>query len=227
DVRALDAAEFIENRPRAVAQPRSALPLLQRLPEHIGEEAHQDVRLDPLGLLMPDRPERELTLLDAEGRFGLRELHVRPPPRLSVPVGDIGAQHVTALAVPRPLGPLGPGRPLQAKPGRPGWIIEELNRVTARGPRVALEHRPICRSSLPLIGDNYFCRPARLVDVDHAAVERSAGVVDALGESGQRRLDPLREAFVHRLFLLPPLDGAAQYEGLAPSGPAHRLTSTP
>src|SRR2546425_9334575 len=31
--------------------------------------------------------------------------------------------------------PLGPGRPLQAKPGRPGGILDELNRVPARGPR--------------------------------------------------------------------------------------------
>src|SRR5207253_9199862 len=175
DVRALDAAEFIENRPRAVAQPRLALPLLQRLPEHIGEEAHQDVRLDPLGLLMPDRPERELTLLDAEGGFGLRELHVRPPPRLSVPVGDIGAQHVTALAVPRPLGPLGPGRPLQAKPGRPGWILDELNRVPARGPRAARAQPP----DLPF---------------ELAAVERSAGRRDARGGRGRPRPAPPRAA---------------------------------
>src|SRR2546425_12203650 len=95
--------------------------------------------------------------------------------------------------------PLGPGRPLQAKPGRPGGILDELNRVPARGPRVALEHPPDLSFEL-------------------AAVERSAGVVDPLGESGQRRLDPLREAFVHRLFLLPPLDGAAQHEGLGPVG---------
>src|SRR2546428_11739080 len=117
------------------------------------------MRLHPIGPLVPDRTDRELALLDAKGGLGVRELHVGPPQRLSVPVGDIGAQHVAALAVPRPLAPLGPGRPLQAKPGRPGWILDELNRVPARGPRVALEEPPDLAFEL-------------------AAVKRSAGVVD-------------------------------------------------
>ena len=36
DVGALDAAEFLQDRPWAVAQARPPLPLLQRLPEHVG-----------------------------------------------------------------------------------------------------------------------------------------------------------------------------------------------
>src|SRR5207244_1290568 len=113
-------------------------------------------------------------------------------------------QHVAALAVPRPLVPLEPGHPLQAQPGRPGWIVDEFNRVAARGPRVALEQPPDLAFEL-------------------AAVERSAGVVDPLGEGGERLLDPLREALVHRLFLLAALDGATQHEGLGPVRPRAAL----
>jgi len=43
-----------------------------------------------------------------------------------------------------------------------------------------------------------------------AAIQRSVGMRDPLGEGAETLLDPLREALVHRLFLLAPLDRAAQ-----------------
>lgn len=46
-VGALDAPEFVEDGARAVAQPGALLPLLQGFQEHVGEEADEDVRLDP------------------------------------------------------------------------------------------------------------------------------------------------------------------------------------
>jgi hypothetical protein len=55
------------------------LPLLQGLPQRIGDEAHQDVRLDSRFLVMPDRADRKIRLLDPEGRFGLGELDVGFP----------------------------------------------------------------------------------------------------------------------------------------------------
>src|SRR2546427_3067739 len=70
-VGALDASQFVEDRPWAVAEPGLRLPLLEGLPEHVGQEADEDVRLDALGLLVPDRPDREFTLVDAEGRLDL------------------------------------------------------------------------------------------------------------------------------------------------------------
>src|SRR2546426_8671912 len=57
-VGALDARQFVEDRPRAVAEPGLHLPVLERLPEHVGQEADEDMRLDALGLLVPDRPDR-------------------------------------------------------------------------------------------------------------------------------------------------------------------------
>ena len=71
DVGALDAAEFLEDGARAVAQVGAALPLLQGLPEHVGQEADQDMGLDAVLALMPDRADRQLALVDAKGGFGL------------------------------------------------------------------------------------------------------------------------------------------------------------
>lgn len=66
DVGALDAAELVEDRARAVSQPCAALPLLESFPHHVGEEAHQDVGSDAACLLMPDRADRQFALLDPE-----------------------------------------------------------------------------------------------------------------------------------------------------------------
>jgi hypothetical protein len=52
------------------------LPHLQALPLHEVEEAHEDVGLQPVGSLMPDRSHVQLVLLDTKGGFGLRELDV-------------------------------------------------------------------------------------------------------------------------------------------------------
>ena len=46
DVSALKAGEFIEDGPRRVAEARPLLPLLEGLPEDVGEEADEDVGLD-------------------------------------------------------------------------------------------------------------------------------------------------------------------------------------
>ena len=51
--------------------------MLERLPKHIGEKANQDVRLDAPRLVMPDRTDREIGLVDTERRLGLGELDVR------------------------------------------------------------------------------------------------------------------------------------------------------
>jgi hypothetical protein len=52
---ALDAFDFLEHGARGVAKLCTALPQLEGLPQHEGQEAHQDMRLDPIGSLVPDR----------------------------------------------------------------------------------------------------------------------------------------------------------------------------
>src|SRR3989441_11729747 len=45
DVCALNTPEFIEDRARTPAEARASLPLLERLPQHVGEETDEDVGL--------------------------------------------------------------------------------------------------------------------------------------------------------------------------------------
>lgn len=57
----LDAVEFREDRTGALPEPGAPLPLVQRLPEDVRQEADQDVCLDPVRPLVPDGAESQLT----------------------------------------------------------------------------------------------------------------------------------------------------------------------
>lgn len=52
-----------------VAEVRSPLPHLERLPQHEGEEADQDAGLHAIGALLPDRAHAQLLLWDAQERI--------------------------------------------------------------------------------------------------------------------------------------------------------------
>ena len=79
DVVGLDARQFFEDGPRRVAEARVLLPHLEALPEHEGEEANEDVGLDPVLALMPDRTQVQLIFVNAKSRLGLSELDVGLP----------------------------------------------------------------------------------------------------------------------------------------------------
>jgi hypothetical protein len=55
DVVGLNAGELFQDRARGVSEAGAALPHLQALPQNEGEEANQDVSLDAILALMPDR----------------------------------------------------------------------------------------------------------------------------------------------------------------------------
>ena len=74
DVDTLDPGHLLDEGPGTVAETGTALPSLERLPHTEGQEADEDVRLDSLLLLVPDRPNGQLALDDAERGLGLREL---------------------------------------------------------------------------------------------------------------------------------------------------------
>jgi len=48
--------QFLKNFSRFVAQPGTLTELRQGLPQHVSQETHQDMRLDPFQFLVPDRP---------------------------------------------------------------------------------------------------------------------------------------------------------------------------
>ena len=62
----LSPTDLLDDLPGLLSQPRPLLPLLQHPPHHIGQKAHEDVRLDPIRLLVPYRPEGEVVLVRAE-----------------------------------------------------------------------------------------------------------------------------------------------------------------
>ena len=84
-----NARELFEDGARGVSEARAALPHLQALPQYEGEETDEDVRLNAILALVPDRPHVELVFLDGEGGFGLRELDVGFPELLIAPAGDV------------------------------------------------------------------------------------------------------------------------------------------
>src|SRR5260221_14489412 len=71
NVGAVNCGEFLEDGSRAVAQSSAALPLLEGFPHRVGEKADQDVGERAILLLMPDRPDRQVALVDAECRLDI------------------------------------------------------------------------------------------------------------------------------------------------------------
>ena len=93
----LYAREFFEDGARRVSEAGAALPHLETLPQHEGKETDEDVGQHAILALMPDRPHVELIFLDAESGFGLGELDVGFPELPIAPIGDVGAQEITAF----------------------------------------------------------------------------------------------------------------------------------
>ena len=75
----VDACKFLENGTRGVAEASTALPHLQALPQHEGQKADENMGLNAILALVPDRTQIQLIFLDAEGGLGLGELDVSLP----------------------------------------------------------------------------------------------------------------------------------------------------
>ena len=75
----LDASAFFEDRARRVTETSALLPHLEALPEHESEKANEDMRLDAIFALVPDRTHVQLILLNAKCGFGLCQLNVSLP----------------------------------------------------------------------------------------------------------------------------------------------------
>src|SRR5208283_4705143 len=129
-----DVRQLLEYFPRFVAQPSALAELRQRLPQHKGQKAHQDVRFDPLLFLVPDRSQLQIRLLDAERGLGLRQLHVGTPEFFRAPVRHVAAQHITTLAEACPLLPAIDSFPLTLRKAICIGIDLDLKR--SRCPRV-------------------------------------------------------------------------------------------
>ena len=106
-----EVRQFLEHFPRFLAQPGALAHLRQRLPQHIGQNAHQDVRLDSLLHLVPDWPKLQIGLLDAEGGPGHCQLRVGASEFSRAPDGHIAAQPHLRLVGESPAARTHPSRP--------------------------------------------------------------------------------------------------------------------
>jgi len=93
-----DLRQLAVDFPCFVAQAGLAALRFQRFPYPIGQEANQNMSLHPLRLLVPDRAQLQIGLLDVEGVFGFGRLDVGPPQFFRGPVENITAQQIAAFA---------------------------------------------------------------------------------------------------------------------------------
>ena len=97
DVLGLNAFEFFQDAAWGIAETGVALPHLEALPQHEGEKADQDMGLNAILALMPDRTYVQLILLDTESGFSLCELDIGLPELSIAPIFDIRTQQIGAL----------------------------------------------------------------------------------------------------------------------------------
>lgn len=105
DVDQVDFAQLLKNATGLVAQTGRPSHLVQRLPENIRQETDQNVGLNPLFGLVPDRADPQIALVDPKCGFGLGQLDVRLPKVFGRPVRYVRSQKITALVERRPLAP--------------------------------------------------------------------------------------------------------------------------
>jgi len=97
----LDSRKLFEDGARRISEACALLPHLEALPQHEGKKADkkadEDMSLNAVLMLMPDRTEVELIFLDAERGLGLGELDISLPELLIGPIADVRAQKIGAF----------------------------------------------------------------------------------------------------------------------------------
>jgi len=79
--------------------------LAEKRPQHVGQEADQEVGQHAVLLLVPHGPQRQVALSNAERRFRVGQSRVRPPQLFVAPVANVGPQRVGSFAQLRPRAP--------------------------------------------------------------------------------------------------------------------------
>ena len=77
-------------------------PAAKVFPENIGEKANQNMSLHAALKMVPNRAESQLAFVDAKGGLRLGQLDVSAPKLFAAPIGDVGAQQITAFAAQQP-----------------------------------------------------------------------------------------------------------------------------
>src|SRR5260370_11321542 len=93
----LNPRKLFEDGARGVSKTCALLPHLEALPKREGKKADEDMGLNAVLVLMPDRTKVELIFLDAEGGLGLGELDIGLPELLIGPIVDVRAHQILPL----------------------------------------------------------------------------------------------------------------------------------
>jgi hypothetical protein len=101
-----DPRDFRKHSSWFIAQSTPAAHLAKRFPQNISQKAYQDMGLDAFGLLMPDRTNLQVALMNPKGSFGFGQLNIRLPKFPGVPIIEITPQQIAAFAE---IGPVSPG----------------------------------------------------------------------------------------------------------------------
>ena len=185
-----DGPQLFQDRPGRVSKTGATLPLLDHLPKHEGQKAHEDMGFDAVFFLMVERAHVQFVLVDSKGSLDMRELDVDLPDVLFRPIPDIAAQDIAAF------GELSPGLLLGiAALGDPKtrWAI--LNRITLN----------VKELGCPLIT---LQKPADLFE-RLLLIRRFLGITQAPFQTFQTGFNAFGKAGMHRGFFDAPLFAAA------------------
>ena len=171
DVEALQLSKLFQNGSRTVADPCPFHPLFEGLPENIGEEADEDVGANTLFLVVPNRADRKVALLDSKCGFSFRELDVRFPKVVVVPIVHICPKDVTTLAGTGPFVPFGLNAYVEPKTGSKRSVVDELDAIAAGRSRILLEK-------------------AADLSIDGTLLHPGTALTDARAEASEPFLDP-------------------------------------
>ena len=80
---------------------------MEGAPEYERQEADEDMGLDPVLVVMPDRPDLQFILGNAKGPFRIRQLNVSFPQCGRIGGGQVRAQQIAAFRNRGPLTPTG------------------------------------------------------------------------------------------------------------------------
>ena len=94
DIDQADPAQLLEDATRFVAQAGGLRHLVQRFPQNVRQKTDQNMGLDAIFTLVPNRPDTQVAFVDPKRGFRVRQLDVRLPQVFRRPIGHVGSQSV-------------------------------------------------------------------------------------------------------------------------------------
>ena len=98
DVYDADILKFFEDTSRFVAESGTLAQSGQCFPQHIRQEADENVCQHTVFFLVPDGSDAQVAFVNSERGLGFGQLDIGLPQFFIAPVGDVGSQQITAFA---------------------------------------------------------------------------------------------------------------------------------